>query len=235
MATVALLSLTLSIAQADWPSYRRDSHRSAASWEAMRPELNLQWVFKPQHGPQAAWPLPGEETPRMHTDRAYHVAVANGLVYFGTSVDNKVHALDVKTGTVRWTFYTGGSVRFAPVIDSDRLYVGSDDGYAYCLNAGDGTLIWKYRPSPADERIVGNGRLVVDRGSEIDQTISHGNVIGTIRMHARRLLAWQGPCRLGPMLGLEHPLQVEFGTHGLPTRGAAVTIPPVTRPIGLSN
>ena len=160
MATVALLSLTLSIAQADWPSYRRDSHRSAASWEAMRPELNLQWVFKPQHGPQAAWPLPGEETPRMHTDRAYHVAVANGLVYFGTSVDNKVHALDVKTGTVRWTFYTGGSVRFAPVIDSDRLYVGSDDGYAYCLNAGDGTLIWKYRPSPADERIVGNGRLV---------------------------------------------------------------------------
>ena len=46
------------------------------------------------------------------------------------------------------------------MIDSDRLYVGSDDGYAYCLNAGDGTLIWKYRPSPADERIVGNGRLV---------------------------------------------------------------------------
>ena len=108
MATVALLSLTLSIAQADWPSYRRDSHRSAASWEAMRPELNLQWVFKPQHGPQAAWPLPGEETPRMHTDRAYHVAVANGLVYFGTSVDNKVHAWMSRQGP-----FDGRSIREA--------------------------------------------------------------------------------------------------------------------------
>ena len=160
IAIIALISTTVSVANAEWPTYRRDSHRSAASWEAMSPDLRLQWVFKPRHGPQAAWPLPGEETPRMHTDRAYHVACAHGLAFFGTSVDNKVYALDVETGTVRWTFYTGGSVRFAPVIDGERLYVGSDDGHAYCLNAKDGTLVWKYRPSPADERIVGNGRLV---------------------------------------------------------------------------
>ncbi len=157
---LALLSFTLSPARAEWPSYRRDSHRSAASWEAMSPELHLQWIFHPRHSPQAAWPLPGEETPRMHTDRAYHVVVANGLAYFGTSVDNKVYALDVETGNVQWTFYTGGSVRFAPVLNGDRLYVGSDDGYAYCLNAANGSLYWKYRPSPADERIIGNGRLV---------------------------------------------------------------------------
>ncbi|MFT4639408.1 MAG: outer membrane protein assembly factor BamB [Verrucomicrobiales bacterium] len=157
---IALLSITCSMANSEWPTYRRDSHRSAVSWEAMSSDLHLQWVFKPKHGPQTAWPLPGEETPRMHTDRAYHVVCAHGLAFFGTSVDNKVYALDVQTGTVRWMFYTGGSVRFAPVIDGERLYVGSDDGYAYCLNAKDGELVWKYRPSPANERIVGNGRLV---------------------------------------------------------------------------
>ena len=96
----------------------------------------------------------------MHSDRAHHVVVADGLAYFGSTVDNRVSALDSASGEIRWTFVAGGAIRFAPVVWEGGLYFGSDDGYAYCLNAESGDLRWKYRPSPADEHVVGMGRMV---------------------------------------------------------------------------
>jgi outer membrane protein assembly factor BamB len=96
----------------------------------------------------------------MHSDRAHHVVESDGLAYFGSTVDNHVYALDSSSGDVRWTFATSGAIRFAPVVWEGGLYVGSDDGYAYCLDAKTGSLRWKYRPSPADEHVVGMGRMV---------------------------------------------------------------------------
>jgi outer membrane protein assembly factor BamB len=154
-----LILLTHSL-YADWPTYRGDNHRSASSAEKISPQLHLQWVFHPRHAPKTAWPLPGEETPRMHSDRAHHVVEADGLAYFGSTVDHHVYALDSNSGEIRWRFATSGAIRFAPVAWEGGLYVGSDDGYAYCLDAKTGDLRWKYRPSPADEHVVGMGRMV---------------------------------------------------------------------------
>ncbi|MBN78732.1 MAG: hypothetical protein CMJ70_01220, partial [Planctomycetaceae bacterium] len=75
-------------------------------------------------------------------------------------MDDNIYALDTRTGTTKWTFRAEGPVRFAPVFDGGRIYFGSDDGYAYCLNAADGKLVWRYRPSPANERVIGNGRMI---------------------------------------------------------------------------
>ena len=156
----ATIVISFENAWADWPTYRGDNHRSASSSEKINPQLHLQWVFHPRHAPQTAWPLPGEETPRMHSDRAHHVVESDGSVYFGSTVDNHVYALDSASGDVRWRFATSGAIRFAPVVWEGGLYVGSDDGYAYCLDAKTGALRWKYRPSPADEHVVGMGRMV---------------------------------------------------------------------------
>ena len=91
---------------------------------------------------------------RMHFDNAHHVAAAKGLVYFGSSVDNKVYALSARSGKIKWTFTTEGPVRFAPSIWKNRIYVGSDDGHVYCLKARNGKLIWKYRAGPSDEKVL---------------------------------------------------------------------------------
>src|SRR6185436_212979 len=93
-------------------------------------------------------------------DRANVPVVAGGLVFFGSSADGKVRALDAATGRERWAFFTEGPVRFAPASWKDRLFVVSDDGHLYCLQASDGRLLWKKRGGPADRWVLGNDRLI---------------------------------------------------------------------------
>ena len=158
VSLICLMSLTANAA--DWPTYRGDSARSGVTDEQLATPLSLQWTFMPAHAPRSAWMKPAEELQRMHFDSAYHVSVADGTVYFGSSVDNKVYAVEASTGQVRWTFFTEGPVRFAPAVWRGRIYVGSDDGYVYCLRAKDGKPLWKYRAGPTDEKIIGNGRMI---------------------------------------------------------------------------
>lgn len=43
-----------------------------------------------------------------------------------------------------WTFTTAGPVETSPAVVDGIVYVGSNDGCVYALNAADGTLIWNY-------------------------------------------------------------------------------------------
>ena len=141
----ALLFLLVSFGQksnaSDWPSYRHDGNRSAVTEDEISGKLNLQWIFESRHRPLSAWPMPGEETPRMHTDRAYHVVISDRTLFFGNNVDNHVYALDTRSGKERWRFTADGAVRFAPILNDEKIYFGSDDGNVYCLNQSDGSLI----------------------------------------------------------------------------------------------
>jgi outer membrane protein assembly factor BamB len=161
MSCFFFLAIFCNIANAeDWTTYRYDNARSGVTAEKLTTPLSLHWTFKPAHAPQPAWMKPAEELERMHFDNAYHVTVSNDMVYFGSSVDNKVYAVKAATGEVHWTFFTEGPVRFAPAVWKDWVYVGSDDGYVYCLRAKDGKLVWKYTAGPTDEKVIGNGRMI---------------------------------------------------------------------------
>ncbi len=179
-SSVLLVLLFLSITSnpglaGDWATFRADATRSAVSAEAIGHELFLQWKYLPVHAPKPAWPMPSEELPRMHNDNAYHVVAAEESIYFGSSVTNCVHALGAAQGALRWTFRTQGPVRFAPTVSEGRVYVGSDDGYVYCLDAHRGALVWKYRAGPTNEKVIGNGRMIslwpVRTGTLVDRGI----------------------------------------------------------------
>ncbi|MCX6907541.1 MAG: PQQ-binding-like beta-propeller repeat protein, partial [Verrucomicrobia bacterium] len=56
-----------------------------------------------------------------------------------------------------------GPVRFAPVAWQDKVYFASDDGFLYCVSAGDGRLLWRfspYEPERIAHKLLGDERLV---------------------------------------------------------------------------
>jgi outer membrane protein assembly factor BamB len=119
-------------------------------------KLSLRWVRKERHAPMPAWPV----STRMPFDRAAHSVIAGDNLFFGSSVTGKVHALNAATGEERWSFFTGGPVRFAPALWKDRVFVASDDGFLYCLNAADGKLVWSKRGGPDGRLLLGNDRMI---------------------------------------------------------------------------
>ncbi|MBN2595138.1 MAG: PQQ-binding-like beta-propeller repeat protein [Sedimentisphaerales bacterium] len=159
-AFLVLLVVCSACVAEDWATYRSDITRSGVAAETVGPELFLQWKYIPAHKPKPAWPMPSEELPRMHNDNAYHVVMADGSAYFGSGTTDKIYSIDVAKGDVRWTFFAEGPIRFAPTVYDGKVYFGSDDGYVYCLDGKDGSLIWKYRPGTSDEKIIGNGRMI---------------------------------------------------------------------------
>ncbi|NNE90153.1 MAG: PQQ-binding-like beta-propeller repeat protein, partial [Verrucomicrobiales bacterium] len=154
--TVAAIFFAGSASCEDWPTFRHDASRSGYTPESLPGKLTLGWVHEMADPARPAWP----RSDRMIFDRAVEPIVADGLVFFGDSVDCSIHALDAKTGEYQWTFPTRAPVRFAPAFFEGKIYATSDDGYLYCLEAKTGSLIWKKRGGPGDEMILGNGRMI---------------------------------------------------------------------------
>ena len=154
---------------ADWSTFQHDNARSGATDATLPGKLAQAWVYQSPVRPRPAWDEPAiwdgwskthNLTNRQVFDKAFHVAAAGDAVYFGSSVDDQVHCVDAATGRRRWRFFTEGPVRLAPTVANGRVYVGSDDGFVYCLTADEGKLIWRCRPGPTDRRLAGNGRVI---------------------------------------------------------------------------
>ena len=152
-----IITLFASIAHAaDWPMYRCGPGRTGYSPTSLPTELAPRWSFCLPGGLQPAWP----QNNRLLEDRAAQTVVADGTVFFGSSTDGKVYALDEITGRLRWTRPTDAPIRFAPAVWKDRLLVASDDGNLYALSTKSGHLLWKRRGGPDDRAILGNERII---------------------------------------------------------------------------
>ncbi|MCE5277995.1 MAG: PQQ-binding-like beta-propeller repeat protein [Planctomycetaceae bacterium] len=165
--TIAVLVALAGAARAeDWPTYRHDAQRSGFTADKVAMPLVEHWVFASALAPSPAWSDPPAEAiegslerPRMRFDDAFHVAAAGGKVFFGSSSENKIYAIDAAGGNIVWQFYTDGPVRMAPTVAGGKLYAGSDDGYVYCLDAQSGKELWRFQAAPETQTVVGAGKV----------------------------------------------------------------------------
>ncbi len=144
-----------SVPAADWPMWRYDAGRSAASPQVLAPELHVQWV-REEPAPQPAWP----DEPKLHFDAGYEPIVVGQTLLYGSPRNDCLKAVDTRSGAEKWRFYADGPIRFAPAAWEGKVYFASDDGYLYCLEAESGQLRWKFRGGPGDRRALGNQRLI---------------------------------------------------------------------------
>ena len=160
---------------ADWPTWRYDASRSAASPQALPAHLHLQWVRElPQ--PSPAWP---KEQYKLQFDRSYEPVVMGQQIFVPSMLQDTVTAYDTNTGQENWTFFCDGPVRFAPIAWQGRVYAVSDDGCLYCLDAVQGRLIWKFRIAPSEQKVLGNGRLISAWPARGGPVLSEGRIYCT--------------------------------------------------------
>lgn len=138
----------------DWPMWRYNSGRNAASPQQLPAKLSLQWT-RYYEAPQAAWP----EDARLMFDAAYEPVVMGSTLFLASGQNDSVTAIDTRTGKQLWQFFAEGPVRFAPVVTDGKVYFGSDDGCVYGLNAADGSLLWKFNAGESVRKVIGNDRL----------------------------------------------------------------------------
>jgi len=153
-----LLLITINSSSNDWHMWRYDANRSASSPEELPDELYLQWVREYPKSIQA-WENPLNQD-LMQFDKVYEPVVEDNTLFIGSSVNDRVVALNTETGKEKWRFYVDGPVRFPLVASDNKVYFVSDDGYLYCLDSKRGSLIWKFRGGPSERKILGNSRLI---------------------------------------------------------------------------
>lgn len=141
----------------DWPMWRYDANRSAASRHELPEKLVLRWSRRfPPRSP--AWDDPLNQD-LMTYDRILEPIIADGRLILGFNDTDQVSAFDLQTGQKLWTCFAEGPVRFPPVAWNERVYFSSDDGWLYCVKLEDGQIVWRFRGGPNNRQVLGNKRM----------------------------------------------------------------------------
>ncbi len=216
----------------DWPVFRQNNDRTGSTNEHLDVrKLEQAWVYRSPIAPQPAWDGPARwDTyrritlpPRRNYDVAFAPIIARQSLYFGSSADDSLHCIDTKTGKEKWTFTTGGPIRVAPTYYRDRIYFGSDDGYAYCISSDKGKLIWKHSPAPQERRALIDGRFISTRACRTGVTVfEDDNPRRATAYFAMSFMSWVNPyiCAVDAETGkpkgkgryvrrLDHPFPIE--------------------------
>ena len=153
-------NLKSKISEDDWPTFRHDVHRTAATAAAAPAKLKLLWEATVSDQKPPPRPLGDDWRGRWTLgDRITAPVVAGGVVYVSLTDAHRVVAIGAADGKVRWTFTAGGRLDTPPTIHRGLCLFGSHDGSVYCLRAGDGKLLWRFRVAAADRRIVAFGQI----------------------------------------------------------------------------
>lgn len=207
-AIVCLIgSLGPSLYAEAWPTYRHDNRRSGVTSESLELPFILSWQFQSPLPPQPAWSGPAKWDsyakinylkPMRNFDPVFYTVSADGRVYFGSSVDDGIHCLDLQSGREVWTVFTDAPVRVAPAYEGDRVYAGSDDGRLYCVNADSGAEQWTVTLAESRRSLANNGRLISTWPCRTGALVQEGIVYGTAS-----LLPWEDTfiCALDALTG----------------------------------
>lgn len=155
---LALVLIGPRLPAADWPMWRCDANRSAATPQALPEKLSPRWTLT-LPPLEKAWQEQGKEQ-RLSFDEAYTPVVAGHTMFVCSSFSDSLHAYDTRNGAERWRFFADGPMRLAPAVANGRVYAVSDDGCLYCLDAERGGLLWKYRGAPNNRQALGNSRMI---------------------------------------------------------------------------
>jgi len=140
----------------DWPTFRHDYERTAATSGKAPSALQPLWtaiVTRPlKH--------PSRDAAQEGCLPLISAPVAVGeTVWVSACEAGEVAAFDLTTGAPRWRTAMGARLDAPPTIDGGLCFVGCRDGRAAALTAASGELVWSTRIAPAERRILSFGQV----------------------------------------------------------------------------
>ena len=126
--------------QSSWPTYRHDPFRSGSTDAAASANPTVKWTANV--GAKSSSPT-----------------LAHGLAFVADTEGHRVVALSLADGKERWSYVAGARVDTPPTICGRLALFGSTDGWIYCVTAETGELVWRFRASPADQRLGVRGQV----------------------------------------------------------------------------
>lgn len=118
----------------DWPVFRKNNARGAATTTAIPAKLTEKWNT-------------------AFTGTLSSPIVAGGKVFVANVDAHTVYALNAANGDVLWSYIAGGRVDSPPTYYKGLILFGSHDGWVYCLSADDGQLAWRFKDLP--DKLIG--------------------------------------------------------------------------------
>lgn len=125
-----------------WPMHRHNPERTGATTSTAPNTNNTLWTYETYYS----------------FSNIHSTIIADGKVIF---VDYRnIKALDETTGVELWTSMTfPNSLKSELAYADAKIYVGSDGGFLYCINAATGAKLWEYNHGTGNIR---SGPAVVD-------------------------------------------------------------------------
>lgn len=146
------------VATGDWPGYRGDVWRSASTTAPGPKKLDVLWTSRIGAWPDVPAAVDWKEN--LYGRGPLTPPVSAGALVVAAEMDgHRVVALDAASGGQTWEFTANGRIDTPPTLYGGLCLFGTRSGWAYCLRASDGALVWRMRPGPGDERIVSFGQL----------------------------------------------------------------------------
>lgn len=158
LVTLLTILSTFYVKGEDWTTWRYDAGRTASSTEELTDILFHQWT-RHYSAREQVWDDPLNND-LMQFDKVFEPIVAGNTLFIGFNDQDKVVALDTKTGKEIWSYYADGPVRLPLTYYENNIYFTSDDGYLYSISATNGELLWRFRGGPADRKMLGNKRMI---------------------------------------------------------------------------
>jgi outer membrane protein assembly factor BamB len=160
----------------EWPTYRHDGFRSGAVPDASLSEAPLErvWATQATRPRQTLLAADWQENPFSPGVLSAPVA-ADGQVFVAVPDEHRLLALEAGNGRERWSYVAGGRIDTPPTIANGLCVFGAHDGWVYCLEAGTGRLVWRFRAASSEVRMMAYGQMespwpvpgnvLVDRGA----------------------------------------------------------------------
>ena len=133
-----------------WPMFQHDIKNSGFSFSSGPESNEVAWSFKSEYN---------LNSPSVSDNRIY---VGSNVVDASPSDDSYLYCLNLE-GKIIWTVNTTGNLDSSPAIIDEWVYIGSDNGNVYCIDADNGELIWQKRlPAKVSSPVVNNSKLIIE-------------------------------------------------------------------------